>query len=67
MLFVGMQAARLVPMRDSTFAAYMGKKRSESKHFNVARSHVGKKLVRVISIAPICHTIFYYKRKYIFN
>lgn len=43
-----MQAARLVPMRDPTFAAYMSKKRSEGKHFNVARSHVGKKLVRVI-------------------
>lgn len=43
-----MQAARLVPMRDTTFAAYMNKKRSEGKHFNVARSHVGKKLVRVI-------------------
>ena len=43
-----MQAARLVSMRDSTFATYMAKKRSEGKHFNVARSHVGKKLIRVI-------------------
>ena len=43
-----MRAARLVPMRDSTFAAYMAKKRSEGKHFNVARCHVGKKLLRVI-------------------
>ena len=43
-----MQAARLVPMRDPTFAAYMNKKRAEGKHFNVARSHVGKKLIRVI-------------------
>lgn len=43
-----MQAARLVPMRDLTFAAYMNKKRSEGKHYNVARSHVGKKLIRVI-------------------
>ena len=43
-----MQAARLVSMRDSTFAAYMAKKRSEGKHFNVAQSHVGKKLIRVI-------------------
>lgn len=43
-----MQAARLVPMRDPTFAAYMAKKRSEGKHYNVARSHVGKKLLRVI-------------------
>ena len=43
-----MQAARLVPMRDSTFATYMTKKRSEGKHFNVAQSHVGKKIVRVL-------------------
>ena len=43
-----MQAARLVAMREPTFAAYMSKKRSEGKHFNVARSHVGKKLIRVI-------------------
>jgi transposase len=43
-----MQAARLVPMRDITFATYMAKKRSEGKHFNIARSHVGKKLLRVI-------------------
>lgn len=43
-----LQAARLVPMRDTTFATYMSKKQSEGKHFNVARSHVGKKLIRVI-------------------
>lgn len=43
-----MQAARLVSMRDTTFATYMAKKRSEGKHFNVAQSHVGKKLIRVI-------------------
>lgn len=43
-----MQAARLVSMRDSTFSAYMAKKRSEGKHFNVAQTHVGKKLIRVI-------------------
>lgn len=43
-----MQASRLVSMRDATFATYMAKKRSEGKHFNVAQSHVGKKLIRVI-------------------
>lgn len=43
-----MQAARLVAMRDNTFAQYMAKKRSEGKHYEVARSHVGKKLLRVI-------------------
>lgn len=43
-----MQAARLVSMRDAAFNTYMAKKRSEGKHYNVARSHVGKKLLRVI-------------------
>ncbi len=43
-----MQAARLVAMRDDTFSRYMAKKRSEGKHYEVARSHVGKKLLRVI-------------------
>lgn len=32
-----MQASRLVSMRDATFATYMAKKRSEGKHFNVAK------------------------------
>ncbi|NLA43444.1 IS110 family transposase [Candidatus Saccharibacteria bacterium] len=43
-----LQAARLVAMRDKTFYDYLLKKRQEGKHFNVALSHVGKKLVRVI-------------------
>jgi transposase len=43
-----LQAARLVAMRDRTFKDYLSKKRREGKHFNVALSHVGKKLVRVI-------------------
>lgn len=43
-----LQAARLVAMRDSTFKAYLKKKRHEGKHFLVALSHTGKKLVRVI-------------------
>ncbi len=42
------QAARLVAMRDKTFADYLAKKRSEGKHFNVALSHVSKKLLRTI-------------------
>src|SRR5574344_1838029 len=33
---------------DPTFAAYLAKKRSEGKHYNVAISHAAKKLVRVI-------------------
>jgi transposase len=43
-----LQAARLVAMRDQTFRDYLLKKRREGKHFNVALSHVGKKLIRVI-------------------
>ena len=43
-----MQAARLVSMRDQTFADYLDKKRVEGKHFAVAISHVSKKLIRVI-------------------
>lgn len=43
-----MQATRLVSMRDATFSEYMNKKRSEGKHYSVAQSHVGKKLIRVI-------------------
>lgn len=42
------QAARLVAMRDKTFAEYLTKKREEGKHFNVALSHVGKKLLRTM-------------------
>lgn len=42
------QAARFVAMRDKTFADYLAKKRSEGKHFNVALSHVSKKLLRTI-------------------
>lgn len=33
---------------DSTFKAYMLKKRAEGKHYNVAISHAAKKLVRLI-------------------
>lgn len=53
-----MQTARLVAMRDPTFAAYMAKKRSEGKHFNVAQSHVGKKLIRVIYSLLKNNTVF---------
>ena len=41
-------AAKYVCRWDSTFAAYLEKKRSEGKHYNVALSHATKKLVRVI-------------------
>ena len=43
-----LNASRLVAMRDKTFGDYLSKKRQEGKHYCVAISHVGKKLVRVI-------------------
>lgn len=41
-------ATKFVCIWDATFAAYLAKKRSEGKHYNVAISHAAKKLVRVI-------------------
>ena len=41
-------ASKYVCMYDSNFAVYLAKKRSEGKHYNVAISHVTKKLVRLI-------------------
>lgn len=43
-----LQAAKTVAMRDKTFKDYLNKKLSEGKHYFVALSHVGKKLIRVI-------------------
>ena len=42
------EAAKHICCWDSTFAAYLAKKRSEGKHYNVALSHAAKKLVRLI-------------------
>ena len=41
-------ATKYVCHWDPSFAAYLEKKRSEGKHYNVALSHATKKLVRVI-------------------
>lgn len=41
-------AAKLVAMRSNAFKAYINKKQAEGKHYFVALSHTGKKLVRVI-------------------
>lgn len=43
-----LQAARLVARYDETFKAYFDKKQAEGKHYFVASSHLGKKLIRVI-------------------
>ena len=41
-------ATKYVCLWNSTFAAYLAKKRAEGKHYNVAISHAAKKLVRLI-------------------
>lgn len=41
-------AAKYVCHWDPTFRAYLTKKRTEGKHYNVALSHAAKKLVRLI-------------------
>lgn len=41
-------ATKYVCHWDSTFSAYLAKKRAEGKHYNVALSHAAKKLVRLI-------------------
>ena len=51
-------AARLVPRFSVTFGNYLDKKSSQGKHFNVATSHVAKKLVRVIFSLLKNDTIF---------
>ena len=55
-------AAKYVCHWDPTFAAYLAKKRTEGKHYNVALSHAAKKLVRLIfalekSGLPYCPAI----------
>ena len=46
--FALINAAKYVCIWDNSFAAYLAKKRSEGKHYNVAISHAAKKLVRLI-------------------
>jgi transposase len=41
-------AAKLVAIKCPAFSAYLNKKQAEGKHYFVALSHTGKKLVRVI-------------------
>ena len=41
-------ATKYVCHWDDSFGAYLAKKRSEGKHYNVALSHATKKLVRLI-------------------
>lgn len=41
-------AAKFVCLWDKSFRAYLEKKKAEGKHYNVAVSHVAKKLIRII-------------------
>ena len=41
-------ATKYVCLWNPTFSAYLAKKRTEGKHYNVAISHAAKKLVRLI-------------------
>lgn len=41
-------ATKYVCIWDSSFAAYLARKRAEGKHYNVAISHAARKLVRLI-------------------
>ena len=55
-------ATKYVCLWDTTFAAYLAKKRAEGKHYNVALSHAAKKLVRLIfalekSKQPYCPAV----------
>ena len=55
-------AAKYVCRWDPVFTAYLAKKRAEGKHYNVALSHVVKKLVRLLfalekSGRPYCPTL----------
>lgn len=43
-----LQAVRLVAMRDITFKNYLSNKQTQDKHYYVAISHTGKKLIRLI-------------------
>ena len=41
-------SSRIISMHSPTMKAYLKKKLGEGKHFNVAITHVAKKLIRVI-------------------
>ena len=46
--FALFNAAKYVCIWDPTFSAYLAKERAEGKHYNVAITHVVKKLVRLM-------------------
>lgn len=51
-------AAKNVGKWDNTFKEFLQKKLSEGKHYNVAVSHVAKKLVRTLYSMEIHHTAY---------
>ena len=54
-----LNAAKKVCACEPTFAAYMAKKRSEGKHYNVAVSHAAKKLVRLLYHLEVTGDIYH--------
>ena len=51
-------ATKYVCMWEPSFAAYLAKKRSEGKHYNIAISHAAKKLIRLIYAMEKSGTVF---------
>ena len=51
-------ATKYVCYWDKTFADYLAKKRAEGKRYNVALSHAGKKLVRLIFALEKSHQVY---------
>ena len=51
-------ATKYVCLWEPSFAAYLAKKRSEGKHYNIAISHAAKKLIRLIYAMEKSGTVF---------
>lgn len=52
-------ATKYVCLWEPSFAAYLAKKRSEGKHYNVAISHAAKKLIRLIFAIEKSRQVFH--------
>lgn len=56
-------AARFVSMYEPSFATYLAKKRQEGKHYNVALSHVAKRLLRLIYAMELSGQVYQPRQK----
>lgn len=52
-------ATKYVCLWEPSFAAYLAKKRSEGKHYNVAISYAAKKLIRLIFAIEKSRQVFH--------